>query len=99
MASVSSNAKAQTAKGIKTIPANSSFIAAFEYDENNLTLTTHFKNGSIYQHKFVTPGDWDLLQTAKSQSKHWGTAIKGNKIGVTVKREKAPNSEIKLGGR
>lgn len=86
-----------TAVGVVHMPAISSWIAGFDYDKNNLTLTTHLKNGAIYQHKFVVPSEWTALQTAKSQSKHWSDNIRGKKQSVRVKIFKAPNSEIKTG--
>lgn len=77
--------------------AKSSFIAEFEYDEHNLTLTTHMKNGAIYQHKMVDPDDWEGLKTAKSQGKFWSDNIRGKKSSVVVKTQKAPNSDVKIG--
>ncbi len=79
------------------VGAKSSFIAEFEYDENNMTLTTHMKNGSIYQHKMVVRSEWDALKTAKSQSKHWADFIRGKKASVIIKSQKSPNSGIKTG--
>ncbi len=84
---------------IVKVAVQSSFIAGFEYDQANLTLTTHLKSGAIYQHKFVTPGDFNLLQTSKNPSKHWSQAIKGKKASVRVKISKAPNSEIRKGDK
>jgi hypothetical protein len=81
------------------MPAQSSFIAEFEYDETNLTLTTHLKNGAVYQHKFVLPSEFIALQTSKNQSKHWSDNIRGKKASVTVIAKKSPRSEIKTGGR
>lgn len=83
--------------GLQKVAAQSSWIAAFEYDEANLTLTTILKSGAIYQHKFVVPSDWTALQIAKSHSKHWADNIRGKKQSVTVKSSKMPNSEIKTG--
>jgi hypothetical protein len=83
--------------GIINIPAQSSFISAFEYDPANLTLTTHLKSGAIYQHKFVTPGDFDLLRTSKDHSRFWSTSIRGKKQSVRVKVSKSPNSGIRKG--
>ena len=97
MAFVASPAKPSGAPAIVKVPAQSSFIASFEYDAANLTLTTHLKDGSIYQHKFVTPIDFDLLLTSKSQSKHWANSVKGNKQVVKVKTAKTPNSDIRKG--
>ena len=99
MASVNSNAIPFAAKGIQTIPARSSWIAAFEYDPAQMRLTTHMKDGGIYQHTFVTGGDWEALKTAQSHSSHWSRTIKGKKMGIRVKGEKSPNAEIKTGRR
>lgn len=102
MASVAQAPRLSATKGITSlqkIAAKSSFIASFEYDSANLTLTTHMKTGAIYQHKFVIPTEWDALQTAKSQGKHWSDFIRGKKASVVVKKVKAPNSEIKTGRR
>ncbi len=87
----------RSSKAPVKLGAKSSFIAEFEYDEGNVTLTTHMKNGAIYQHKFVVPSEWDALKTAKSQSKYWSDFIRGKKASVVVKAQKAPNSAIKTG--
>lgn len=100
MASVASPSKLTTGRStpaLEKIPAQSSFIAEFEYDSANLTLTTHLKSGAIYQHKFVLASDWTNLQTAKNQSKHWSDNIRGTKQMVRVVVKKAPRSEIKVG--
>ena len=81
----------------KKVGVQSSFIAEFEYDEANLTLTTTMKNGQVYQYKFVTPGEFTNLQTAKNPSKHWADNIRGKKASVRVITKKSPNSEIKTG--
>jgi hypothetical protein len=98
MASINAPATV-AAPQIQTMPANSSFIAAFEYDQANLTLTTHLKNGAIYQHKFVVPLDWLALQTSQNHSKHWSDNIRGKKASVRVKVAKAPRSDIRKKGR
>lgn len=82
---------------IEKVASQSSWIAAFEYDAANLTLTTIFKSGAIYQHKFVVPSEWMNLKAAQSHSKHWADHIRGKKASVTVKSAKAPNSAIKTG--
>lgn len=97
MASIANRQPAAQARGIEKISIQSSFIAAVEYDQQNLTLTTWLKSGAVYQHKFVVPGDWVALQTAKNPSKHWANAIKGKKLSVRVKSAKAPNSAIRTG--
>ena len=79
---------------IKTV-LQSSFIAAVEYDQANLTLTTHFKNGAIYQHKFVMPTEHTALITSQNHGKAWSTQIKGKKQGVKIRKIKAPRAEIK----
>ncbi len=89
----------RSSKPLVKIGAKSSFIAEFEYDEHNATLTTHMKNGAIYQHKQVDPDDWEGLKTAKSQGKYWSDFIRGQKASVRVKVQKAPNSEVKTSGR
>ena len=81
--------------GIQSMPAMSSFIALFEYDQQNLTLTTHFKSGAIYQSKFVLPADWTALQTSQNHGKHWSNNISRKKASVRVKTAKAPKSELK----
>lgn len=96
MASVNNNSSAgQATPGILKIGSQSSFIAAFEYDQQNLTLTTHMKNGAIYQHKFVVPSEFTALQTSQNHSKHWSDSIRGKKLSVKVKVAKAPRSDIK----
>ena len=101
MASVNQPSKdSQSSKPLETMPAvNSSFIAAFTYDSGNLTLTTHLKNGAIYQHKFVVPLDWLALQTSQNHSKHWSDNIRGKKASVRVKVAKAPRADIRKKGR
>ena len=94
-----STATAAPAQGIVTMPAVSSFIAAFEYDATQLTLTTHLKSGAIYQHKFVTPLEFSLLQTSQNHSKHWSDNIKGKKVPVKAKVIRSPTAEIKHKGR
>lgn len=83
------------APGIVTMPAMSSFIAAFEFDQANLTLTVHMKDSSIYQSKFFLPINWTDLQTSQNHSKHWANNIKGKHLTVKVKSAKSPKSEIK----
>lgn len=89
----------RSSKPLVKLGAKSSFIAEFEYDEHNLTLTTHMKNGAIYQHKQVDPGDWEGLKTAESQGKYWSDFIRGKKASTRVKIAKAPNSEVRKKGR
>jgi hypothetical protein len=86
---------APVSPGIATMPAMSSFIAAFEFDTANLTLTTHMKSGAIYQSKFFLPMNWTDLQTSQNHSKHWANNIKGKHMTVKVKSAKSPKSEIK----
>lgn len=81
--------------GIVSFAPKSSFIALFEYDKQNLTLTTHLMSGAIYQHKFVTPIDFESLKTSQNHGKHWSNQIKGKKLSVPIKRSKAPKSELK----
>lgn len=90
-------APSKSTKPLVKIGAKSSFIAEFEYDAHNLTLTTHMKNGAIYQHKMVDPDDWEGLKTAESQGKYWSDFIRGKKTSTRVKIAKAPNSEVKKG--
>ncbi len=97
MASVSGSQPSGSTPGIQKMPSQSSFIAGFEYDQANLTLTTHLKSGAIYQHKFFLPSEWSALQTAQDHSKHWADKVRGKKASVRVKSAKAPNSEIKTG--
>lgn len=88
----------EKAFGFPSFSPQSSFIALLEYDQQNLTLTTHLKNGAIYQHKSVSPMDWAGLQAAQNSGSHWSKFIKGQKTSVKVKKIKAPNSGIKTGG-
>jgi predicted nucleic acid-binding Zn ribbon protein len=100
MASVAGPSAISTGRStpvLKKMPAQSSFIAQFEYDEANLTLTTHLKSGAVYQHKFVVPSEFVALQTARNQSKHWADNIRGKKQSVCVVVKKAPRSELKTG--
>lgn len=80
---------------LQTIPVKSRFIASMEYDQGNLTLTTHLINGSIYQHKMVTPVEWETLKISDNLGKTWSSAIKGKKLSVKIKSAKAPRSELK----
>lgn len=96
MATVKADLTAQaSAPGLEIFPAMSSWIAAFEYDAANLTLTTHLRSGALYQHKMVLPLDWESLKTSQNHSKHWANNIKGKKISVKIKGAKAPLSETK----
>ena len=98
MASVAGSGQPQqNQQQIEKIAAQSSWIASFEYDAPNLTLTTHLKSGAIYQHKFVVGSEWDQLKTAQSHSKHWADHIRAKKASVTVKSAKSPNGQIKTG--
>jgi hypothetical protein len=80
---------------IQTFVPRSSFLALLEYDQNNLTLTSHLLNGSIYQAKFFLPTDWEALKTSQNHGKHWANNVKGKKLSVRIKSAKAPKSEIK----
>lgn len=97
MASINGSNRPQSSQPIQKIGIQSSFIAALEYDQNNLTLTTHMKSGAIYQHKFVLPSDWLNLQTSQNHSSTWSRAVKGKKMSVRLKSAKAPNSAIRTG--
>lgn len=97
MAAVATSNKRRSSPELETIPTQSSFIAAFEYDPGNLTLTTHMMNGAIYQHKGFDTDDWEELKTSQNHGKHWSNFVKGKKRGVLVKSAKMPNSAIKLG--
>lgn len=68
-----------------------------EYDGDNLTLTTFLKNNSIYQHKMVTPMEFEALKTATNIGKHWSNNITGKKTSVKVKTVKSPKADIKKG--
>lgn len=86
MANVHANAApAQAAPGLQTMVAKSSWISLFEYDPTNFRLTTHLKNGSIYQHAFVLPGEWTALQTSQHHSSHFSNFIKGKKAAIHIK--------------
>ena len=95
MANVNAPIAPAAAIAIQSFVPQSSFLALLEYDQNNLTLTSHLKSGAIYQHRFVLPLEFTALQTAQNHGKHWANNIKGKKISVTVKKIKAPNSERK----
>lgn len=95
MAAINTPAAPAAMPGLVTMPAMSSFIAAFEYDQANLTLTAHMKDGSIYQSKFFPPRNWTDLQTSQNHSKHWANNVKGKHLTVRVKSAKSPKSEIK----
>ena len=97
MASVAGSGQPQSTPAIQKMAAQSSWIAAFEYDQANMTLTTHLKSGAVYQHKFVLPSEWTALQTAQNHSKHWADRIRGKKLSVIVKSAKSPNGAIKTG--
>lgn len=97
MAGVAGQPGSGSNPAIEKVASQSSWIAAFEYDPTNLTLTTHLKSGAIYQHKFVVPSEWENLKSAQSHSKHWADHIRGKKVSVTVKSAKAPDGKIKLG--
>jgi hypothetical protein len=90
--------KTKDALGFPQFIPKSSFIAVLEYDEQNLTLTTHMKNGAIYQAKNVDPDEWEELQAAPNASSYWSNNIRGAKESVKLKVVRAPNSGIKLGG-
>lgn len=83
-------ARMQRTDKIVTLPVQSSFIAAMDYDPTNLALTTHMKNGAIYQHKFVLPSDWEDLKAAQNHSKFWSDNIRGKKASVRIKSAKSP---------
>ena len=97
MASISQPAKSNAQPAIQTMPSQSNFISALEYDTANLTLTTHMKNGAIYQHKFVLPSEWTALQTSQNHGKLWSDTIRSKKMHVKIKSAKSPRSEIKTG--
>jgi hypothetical protein len=99
MASVNAISTPVQSPAIQTMASQSSFISLMEYDQANLTLTTHLKSGAVYQHKFVLPSEWQALQTSQNHSKHWAANIKGKKLSVTVKSAKSPKSAIKKQGR
>jgi hypothetical protein len=86
------------ALAFQSFSPQSSFIALLEYDQQNLTLTTHLKSGAIYQHKMVTPMDWTAMQAAQNHGSFWSRMIKGKKTSVKVKKVRAPNSGIKSRG-
>lgn len=94
MASVSQPTMPQT-QGLTSFVPESSWIVAFEYDPQNLRLTTHLKSGAIYQHTFVLPAEYEALKTSQNHGKHWSNNIKGKHASVHVKKAKAPLSEVK----
>ena len=80
-------------QGVQTIPAKSSWISLFEFDPVNLRLTTHLKNGAIYQHTFFTPWDWEALKTSQFHGFHFNNFIKGKKSSLRVKVLKGPTAK------
>ena len=96
MAAVSLGVPVQNAvPALQTFVPQSSWISLFEYDQQNLSLTVHLKDNSIYQSKMVFPLEWTALQTAQNHGSHWAKNIKGKKLSVRLKSAKAPKSEIK----
>ena len=95
MASVAQGRPSVQQAPLETFAPKSSFMGAWEYDVTNLTLTTHMMKGGIYQHKFVTPGEWEALKTSQNHSSAWSQTIRGKKASVIVKSAKAPRSEEK----
>ena len=94
--------------GIKLVPQvaapqivsfspKSSFLALLEYDQSNLRLTSWLKDGSVYQHTFVTPLDWEGLKQSQNHGSHWSKNISGKKLSVHIKSAKKPRSEIRKG--
>jgi hypothetical protein len=87
MASLPPNQAKQVATGgLETFPAKSSWIDSFEYDSINLRLTTHLKDGNIYQHVFVLPITWDALKTSEKHSDFWIHNVKGKFASIHVKK-------------
>ena len=95
MASIFQPPKAAAAPKIHHLPSTSSFIAAFEYDETNLTLSTWMRNGSLYQAKFFLPADWDNLKTSQNHSKHWANNVKGKHATTRVIFRQSPTALLK----
>ena len=100
MASIvgSSQAPAQQQEqeqGIITVPAKSSWISSFEYDQTNLRLTTHLKSGAIYQHIFFLPINWDQLIQSQDHGSYWTKAVKGKFASVKVKHANHPKPSLK----
>jgi hypothetical protein len=87
MASLPPNqAKQAATNGIETLPAKSSWIDSFEYDSINYRLTTHLKDGNIYQHVFFLPINWDQLKTAQKHSDFFNHSVKGKFASIHVKK-------------
>lgn len=99
MASLSGSKTNQaTTPQIVTMPAKSSWIDAFEYDQQNLRLTVHLKNGSKYQYIFYLPVAWNQLQTSQDHSEHFSRNIRGKYGSVRIRnanKGKKPNKVIK----
>ena len=88
MASINNNQTVNSvanSQQIETLPAKSSWISAFEYDQTNLRLTVHMKKGGIYQHLFFLPAAWEQLKTSQNHSKHYADNIKGKFSSIRVK--------------
>ena len=90
-----SSLQAATKSQMQTLIPKSTFISMLEYDQTNLTMTSWMSNGSVYQHKFIMPLDWDALKTAQNHGKHWSKNIRGKKLSVKVKSAKAPKAEMR----
>ncbi|MDE2020353.1 MAG: KTSC domain-containing protein [Patescibacteria group bacterium] len=82
-------------KPIDSFAPMSSFISLLEYDQNNLTLTTHMLSGAIYQHKFFVPLEWDALKTSQDHGSYWSRAVRGKKLAVRLKASKSPRANLK----
>jgi hypothetical protein len=96
MASISQyRGKVQSTPALQTFVPQSSFISLFEYDQANLTLTSHLMSGSIYQHKMFLPASWADLITSKNHDTHWSRNVKGKHMSVRLKFAKAPKSAMK----
>ena len=94
MAGISSNAKRTAKPFLQTLPAKSSFLAAFQYDEVNMRLTIHMKDGKIYQYAQVFPSEWTALVTSQNHNKFYSDAIRGKKSSIKIKASPAPTSQL-----
>ena len=95
MASVfNSNSTKPPTQGLQTLVPKSSWITMYEYDPQNLRLTTNLKNGSIYQHTFVMPLEFQALTTSANHAIYFTRNIKGKKLGIKVKVHRSPTAGI-----
>lgn len=80
---------------LETVPAKSSWIAAFQYDNVNLRLTLHARDGKIYQYASFSPSEWDALQTSQNHDKFFSDGIRGKFKSTKIRKVPAPTSQLR----